>query len=136
MAAMTSRANQQPGSKKHPETFIPRGMEAIRTRFHVKEEIQEVTCRTGWLECLCFAGFLFVLALLIPFNFVTIPRDDLKQRRYTDTLKPENRVIIIYTSQNIKPLHYAVGSPMNRHYGGLVSNEMLVHGKVYDPPAV
>ena len=34
-----------------------------------------------WLECLCFAGFLFVLALLIPFNFVTIPRDDLKQRR-------------------------------------------------------
>ena len=47
MAAMTSRANQQPGSKKHPETFIPRGMEAIRTRFHVKEEIQEVTCRTG-----------------------------------------------------------------------------------------
>ena len=42
----------------------------------------------------------------------------------------------MYTSQNIKPLHYAVGSPMNRHYGGLVSNEMLVHGKVYDPPAV
>ena len=47
MAAVTSRANQQPGSKKHPETFIPYGTEAIRTRFHVKEEIQEVTCRTG-----------------------------------------------------------------------------------------
>ena len=28
-----------------------------------------------------------------------------------DTLKPENRVIIIYTSQNIKPLRYAVGQP-------------------------
>ena len=38
-----------------------------------------------WLECLCFAGFLFVLALLMPFNFVTIPREDLKQRRYNMT---------------------------------------------------
>ena len=38
-----------------------------------------------WLECLRFAGFLFVLALLIPFNFVTIPREDLKQRRYSMT---------------------------------------------------
>ena len=38
-----------------------------------------------WLECLCFAGFLFVLALLMPFNFVTIPREDLKQRRYSTT---------------------------------------------------
>ena len=47
IAAVTSRANQQPGSKKHPETFIPYGTEAIQTRFHVKEEIQEVTCRTG-----------------------------------------------------------------------------------------
>ena len=32
MAAVTSRANQQPGrNKKHPETFIPHGTEAIRT---------------------------------------------------------------------------------------------------------
>ena len=53
-----------------------------------------------------------------------------------ETLKPENRVIIIYTSQNIKPLHRAVGNPMNPHYGGLVSNGMLVYGKVHDPPAV
>ena len=29
-------------------------------------------------------------------------------------------VVIIYTSQSIKPLHLAVGSPMNPHYGGLV----------------
>ena len=34
---------------------------------------------------------------------------------------PEKSAIIIYTSQTIKPLHQAVGSPMNPHYGGLVS---------------
>ena len=34
---------------------------------------------------------------------------------------PEKSVIIIYNSQTIKPLHQAVGSPMNPHYGGLVS---------------
>ena len=29
-------------------------------------------------------------------------------------------VIIIYSSQNIKPLHRAVGSPISSHYGSLV----------------
>ena len=28
-------------------------------------------------------------------------------------------VVIIYTSQNNKPLHHVVGSPMNPHYGCL-----------------
>ena len=56
--------------------------------------------------------------------------------RSSYTLKQGNRVIITYTSQNIKPLHRVVGSPMNPHYGGRFSNGILVHGKVHDPPAV
>ena len=36
------------------------------------------------------------------------------------TLKPVKSVVIIYTSQNNKPLHHVVGSPMNPHYGGIV----------------
>ena len=32
------------------------------------------------------------------------------------TLKPVKSVIIIYTSKNNKPLHHAVGSPMNPLY--------------------
>ena len=34
--------------------------------------------------------------------------------------QPEKRVIIIYTSQNVKPLPRAVSSPVSPHYEGLV----------------
>ena len=44
-----------------------------------------------------------------------IPRD-----RSSYTLKLEKSVIIIYTCQNFKLLHRAVGSLVNPHYGGLV----------------
>ena len=39
--------------------------------------------------------------------------------RSSSPLQPEKRVIIIYTSQNIKPLPRAVSSPMNPHDEGL-----------------
>ena len=59
--------------------------------------------------------------------------------RSSYTLKQGNRVIITYTSQNIKPLHRAVGSRMNPHCGGRFSNGILVHGNrrySYSPTAL
>ena len=42
------------------------------------------------------------------------------QVRSSYSLKPVKSVFLIYTSQNNKPLHHTVSSPMNPHYGGLV----------------
>ena len=42
------------------------------------------------------------------------------QVRSSYSLKPVKSVFLIYTSQNNKPLHHTVSSPMNRNYGGLV----------------
>ena len=55
--------------------------------------------------------FLVQKAISIPFHGLGIA---------IFTLKPVKNVVIIYTSQNNKPLHHVVGSPMNLHYGGIV----------------
>ena len=49
-------------------------------------------------------------------NCRDVPVKNNPRARSSYTLKPVKSVIIIYTSQNNKPLHHAVGSPMNPHY--------------------